>query len=321
VTELEITPASDLVCPQCREPGISLETLECPKCNWQGTVVDGIPVLLSEKGKNDPLFNRYTQIYDQIASDDLDESIMDQDYVRVLARHTAKMLGENLTGKKGCDIGSGKGLLIDQLIERGAQLTAVDIAMSYLKRLKEKNEGLECILANAEELPFHERFDFVTCTDVMEHVLNVGNFLYCLNEAIVPGGIAVIRVPYRENLLGYATHLGCNYDLVHLRNFTEQSLKDEMIGAGFRIDTVSYGGFSLSMRLPRDCDGSTEKTSDTIKIRTILQNRGITYEDLEEMPEWFAKQISRSYIITVLVQKTHRIERRGGTNFELVPID
>ncbi len=309
-----------LICPQCRDSSISLETLVCNNCAWQGEIVDGIPILLSINGKNNPLLNRYTEIYEKIASDDIDDSIMDQDYVKMLAVHTAKFTGHNLAGQKGLDIGSGKGLLINQLVKRGADMTALDIALPYLKELKQQNESLECILANAEEMPFREIFDFVTCTDVMEHVLNVSNFLYCLNEAIKPGGVAIVRVPYRENLLSYSTHLGCKYDLVHLRNYSEQSLKDDMTGAGFSVDEVRFGGFSLSMHLPRHYDGSPERTADAIKMRTILQNRGLTYDDLDEMPEWFAKQISRSYFISIKARKTHKIEAGEGSNFEFIPV-
>jgi len=311
---------SGVICPQCRESIIDLQVLQCSSCSWKGEFVDGIPVLLSTRTKTDPLLNRYIQIYDQIASDDIEESIMEVEYVRMLAERTAKIVGENLTGQFGCDVGSGKGFLSDALIKRGADVTVIDIALPYLKQLKEKNENLECILANAEEMPFREQFDFITCADVMEHVLNVSNFLYCLNEALKPGGVAVVRVPYRENLLSYATHLECGYDLVHLRSYNEELLRDIMVGAGFEVDEISFGGFSLSMGLPRNCDDGSEHTKDVIKARKILQDRGITYDDLSDMPEWFVKQICRPFEITVKACKTHRIEKSKEAIYELVPV-
>lgn len=304
-----------IVCPECRSAKVDQKLLHCSSCGWHGDIVDEIPVLLSERGKTDPLLNRYTKIYDDIASDDLDVSVMDEEYVQMLAVHTAKMLGGNLAGKKCLDIGAGKGLLVDELMKRGGKVTALDISIAYLKRLKETRKDVECLLANAEEMPFSNAFDVVTCTDVMEHVLNVSNFLYCLNDSLVAGGIAVVRVPYRESLMAYSTYLGCKYDLVHLRNYNEQSLRDCIEGAGFTVERVAFGGYSLSMLPPWPDEEFPQRTAETIKIRSILQNRGVTYSDLDDMPEWFANQISRPYVISVVARKSSRLVPSSSGSF------
>jgi hypothetical protein len=81
----------------------------------------------------------------------------------------------------------------------------------------------------------------------MEHVLNVGSFLYCLNRALKPGGRAYVRVPFREHLLGYSPFLGCPYRFVHLRSFDRAILRTYFREAGFEVERFHLDGFALNV--------------------------------------------------------------------------
>jgi SAM-dependent methyltransferase len=225
-----------LICPDCRkklEPKSS-----CISCSWNFKKEKNISNYLRTKLPS--TISAYIECYNHISEDDLSESIMPKEYLNYQSAKLLTHLSKNKLVHV-CDIGGGQGFLAKACKEKGYKnITIIDIAIPYLHRLS--NE-FNCIIADAEHLPFSEEFDVVFATDVLEHVLNVGSFLYCAHESIKEGGRLVIRVPYRENLMSYSTHLGCKYDFVHLRSFNKDLLKKQLSDAGFLIEKIYYDGY------------------------------------------------------------------------------
>ena len=115
----------------------------------------------------------------------------------------------------------------------------------------QKIEGLEISPQQAEEArkhikrPIHvvddtssflkkslNTYDMITLNDVLEHIpkKEIVRFLKNIFDAIKPGGIAVINVP---QIFGI-TSLYCRYnDFTHETIFTEMSLKQVLLSAGF----------------------------------------------------------------------------------------
>ena len=121
--------------------------------------------------------------------------------------------------------------------------------MPYLQRFSELDDA-SVVMANAENLPFRDAFDLVIATDILEHVLNVGDFMISMRVSLTPGGRLVVRVPYKDRMLQYARLNGCRYDLVHLRNFTESNLKHLLRQSGFEVDRLYYDGFDVTRGRP-----------------------------------------------------------------------
>lgn len=72
-----------------------------------------------------------------------------------------------VSGLRGLDIGCGEGYNTRQLAARGARMTAVDIAPTFIRHAQEKESdrplGITYSVANAVELPFPDSsFDFAT---------------------------------------------------------------------------------------------------------------------------------------------------------------
>ena len=98
----------------------------------------------------------------------------------------------------------------------------MDISKHYLKIAKDKN--IECALAKIEDMPYeNEYFDIVTCTDVLEHVIDLNACLSNIINVVKKNGILVVRVPNREDLSAYLDE-EYPYELAHLRDFNESSL-------------------------------------------------------------------------------------------------
>jgi len=234
------------ICPDCAAALAPRSPLECAGCGWRGETRDGIPVYLSNADRTDPLMADYMANYDEICTADITEAIMGERFLANIATKTAGYVRAP-EGKRVLDIGVGRGLLAEALLARGASsVTGVDISLGYLERLADK-PGIEPVLANAENLPFANTFDIAFATDVMEHVLNVGSFLYAMNRALKPGGRVYIRVPFEEDLLMYSPHLGCEYRLVHLRSFDRRLIRLFLRNAGFTVERIIPDGFWLHL--------------------------------------------------------------------------
>lgn len=238
-----------IVCPECRTALQEDPRPRCRACGWEADEVDGVVDFMPRQLRRQGLEADYERNYERIARDDLHQSIQDPDYIAHLTEDFAERVGE-LDGAKVCDLGVGQGALARTFLRQGVrELTAVDIAMEYLVQLKDV-PAIRLVRANAESLPFVDEFDVVVSTDVLEHVINVGSLMYCVNRALRLGGQLFVRVPYKEDLLMYSRHLGCPYEFVHLRTFDRALLRHALECAGFSVQRTWFGGYWNYVRQP-----------------------------------------------------------------------
>jgi ubiquinone/menaquinone biosynthesis C-methylase UbiE len=214
-------------------------------CQWKATERDGVPVLLSKRDLDEPVFKQYLENYDHIAGQDLSHSIQDAKYLAAQALKISSYIRNNILGAKVCEVGVGQGILLRLLASmKPTRIVGLDISLPYLKPLSD--EGFEVYLCNAENLPFRDAFQVLIATDILEHVLNVGDFLVSANRALVMGGKLVVRVPMEENLVSYARQMDCPFRFVHLRTFSRRGLIVMLEQAGFKVETVHPDGFQAA---------------------------------------------------------------------------
>jgi len=220
-----------IICPDCAiNFDISINP-KCLQCGWEVDYEAGIVNMLSSSDRKDSFFRAYIDLYESIASSELSAPVNSDTYVKSIAKRTASLLG-NLDKKNVCDVGSGKGFLLNEILKKNpSNVVAIDIASNYLSKINFSQ--VNRIIANAENLPFKDEFDIVVSTDVMEHVLNVGSFMYGVNKMLKNEGLFLVRVPYRENLLQYGSHEGSPYPFTHLRTYNLDLLKHQVEQAGF----------------------------------------------------------------------------------------
>ena len=125
------------------------------------------------------------------------------------------------------DVGCGGGLLSEALAQRGAEVTAIDLAPDLLKvaRLHGLESGVrvDYRLSSVEALAAEQpgRHDAITCMELLEHVPDPGSVLAACATLLRPGGalfvstlnrtpaafaLAIVGAEYIARMLPRGTH-------------------------------------------------------------------------------------------------------------------
>jgi SAM-dependent methyltransferase len=247
-----------IICPSCSSADGLPAAGRCNACGWQRLERNGVRDYLTEADRKSGLAVDYASNYEGLAQKNLGQSNIDRRFLHNQAKNMIRYLGP-VAGKAACEVGIGQGFLCRELLAAGvASVAAVDLAVSYLRAL-DGMDRVEAFLANAEALPFRDEFDLLVSTDVMEHVLNLGSYLYCLNRALKAGGTLAVRVPYREGLLPYSPYRGYGHAFGHMRSFNKDLLRIHFAEAGFRLRAFHVDGYSLGSPQPHLYDADWKK--------------------------------------------------------------
>ena len=138
-------------------------------------------------------------------------------------------------GARILDIGCGDGKFLCFLQKNG--YTRIEGLELSLQQAEEARKHVQCPIHVVDETPaFLQKhpstYNVITMNDVLEHAPKheTVSFLRAVLEAIQPGGNIVINVP---QVSGF-TSLYCRYsDFTHETLFTETSLKQVLLSAGF----------------------------------------------------------------------------------------
>ena len=261
----------------------------------------------------------YAESYEELAQINIEKSNIDRTYLHHLARNVVNYVGD-VRGKTVCDVGVGQGSLCRELLAAGAaRVTGIDVAVSFLKNLPE-DQRIERVLANAENLPYQEAFDVLVSTDVMEHVVDLGSYLYCVNRALRPGGIACIRVPYMKTVIHHSPFLGYPHAYGHLRAFDEPVLRMLATSSGFEVVRMVRDGFSLGMP-----NAFFSRPGWPARLYARLQARLMSKlenpADINLKSRRFCRMLMLENELVLVARKSHRIERVEPRGYSLVPVN
>ncbi len=107
-----------------------------------------------------------------------------------------------LEGLTALDIGCGAGLLAEPLARMGATTTGIDAAMENIAAahvhaaagglaIDYRATSVEALAATGN------RYDLITCMEVVEHVADRDSFFAALAALLAPGGLALLSTPNR----------------------------------------------------------------------------------------------------------------------------
>ena len=141
------------------------------------------------------------------------------------------------------DIGCGDGSLLAAIHKTGLEvqlLAGTDLSAEALKIARTnvpQAQLFQCDPGKAS-IPIRQRFDIVTCCEVLEHVPDYEAAVRHIFEVLHPGGRALITVPHSMKYWGphdEAVH--------HIRRFEKKDLCETLQAEGFRIERAfTWGG-------------------------------------------------------------------------------
>ncbi len=174
-----------------------------------------------------------------------------------------------LAGKTVLDVGCGGGILSESMAQRGASVTGIDLGEKALKVAKlhklESGVNVDYRLISAEDLAQEQpqRYDVVTCMEMLEHVPDPSLVVRACAQLAKPGGyiffstlnrnlksylFAVVGAEYVLNLLPKGTH---EYAKFLKPSELSRSCRD----AGLEVADItgmSYNPFNKSYSLGKD---------------------------------------------------------------------
>jgi 2-polyprenyl-3-methyl-5-hydroxy-6-metoxy-1,4-benzoquinol methylase len=98
-------------------------------------------------------------------------------------------------------------------------VTALDVELSYLAAidfLRQEHENLSFVANDLVKTKWPKGFDFVLCSEVIEHVKNPEKFAKSLSEATKPGGVLILSTPQPFSLMELTCRIGLSRPVINL---------------------------------------------------------------------------------------------------------
>lgn len=107
-----------------------------------------------------------------------------------------------LEGRRALDVGCGAGLLTEPLARLGASVTGIDGVPEVIAVARDhaRAAGLDIDYRVGAVEQLGEKFELVTCMEVIEHVADPAAFLKALANCLAPEGLLVMSTPNATSL-------------------------------------------------------------------------------------------------------------------------
>lgn len=193
-----------------------------------------------------------------------------------------------LAGKKGklLDVGCGEGYSLAFFKERGWEVKGLDFTTDGIERenpdcLPHFTEGNIFELLDQMISESSEKYDFIICNNVLEHVVDPLGFLERFKKLLSPEGICRIQVPndysplqmyLKENKLSEKDYWFA--PPAHLSYFNKTSLVNTMNACGYNINNL-LGDFPIELfLLNKDSNYALDSSKGPLchKSRVELEN-------------------------------------------------
>lgn len=228
-----------------------------------------------------------SELLDQIAAIHSE----DEGFEAVLSRYKAIEILNHCRGQTCLDVGSGVGFFCQAVASRFKKVVGIDGSQQKVTKATINNRlphvSYERVLF--EDYNPSETFDFIICSNVLEHVPDDSAFLRRLYSWLSPGGLAVFTVPNARALhKKMGLHMGVIKDLYtltdddiskgHYRIYDRESLRSSLKKSG--LQTIYESGILLKPQPHREMMKWDPRAVDAL------------YEMGKELPEYCSSLIT-----------------------------
>lgn len=154
-----------------------------------------------------------------------------------------------LAGLKLADVGCGGGLLAEPLSRMGAEVVGIDASAKNIGtasvHARETGATVDYRVSTAEALAASgEKFDVVTCLEVIEHVADLRLFVESLGRLTAPGGVLFLATLNRTPKSWLFAIVGAEYVLRWLPKGThdwKKFLRPSELAGLLRAEGMAFG--------------------------------------------------------------------------------
>jgi len=155
---------------------------------------------------------------------------------------------------RALEVGPGSGIYLPTLASLFGQVVAVDIEAAYLRHASRLRQTLPNLTLMGDDicasaLPASS-FDFILCTEVIEHIRDSGAALQGMRRLLKPGGVLVLSTPQRYSPLELTAKIAFLPGIIqlvrqvyrepvletgHINLMTAHTVRGQLQDAGFGI--------------------------------------------------------------------------------------
>jgi SAM-dependent methyltransferase len=160
-------------------------------------------------------------------------------------------------GRGVLDLGCGNGYLGLRLAERGYSVTGIERFGGYQEPFPASVRLVEADLEQGLP-PLDDRFDFVLCADILEHLRRPETLLSQIREVMRPGGVLIASLPNSGNLYFRLNVLAGRFpqddkglfDRTHLRFYMWSGWVELLRESGWIVAQVTSSGIPVGLGVP-----------------------------------------------------------------------
>lgn len=249
-----------LCCPSCKSDLVlQNESLVCINCAKSYNLINGIPILLTDKSKN-AHYEKQKEYFDNEFR--LYDNYVLAEWQKKYIYRISKIFGFDKSNIKKneifIDIGAGgSGYTVIEFAKLGYPSVGCDLSMEGVIKAKQfsKSQNVQdCtfwVVCSAEELPFKSNtFKFLCCNAVLEHLPDEKQAINEFGRICQYTAKGYVTVPLKFRYL-WPFFIPLNYyhdkRIGHLRRYDEKSLGQLFEQKGFKVKDVFYTGHLLKV--------------------------------------------------------------------------
>lgn len=196
-------------------------------------------MLETDPKPSDSELHKYYQSDSYISHTDSKTSITDKVYQwvkRYMLRKKLNFINSFKTPKNILDIGCGTGDFLKICKENGWKINGIEPEEKALKRAKEKIKTNNSVYKDIKNVS-QKKYDVITMWHVLEHIPNLKDYIFTLENLLTKNGVLIIAVPnFKSYDAKYYKEFWAAYDAPrHLWHFSKKSIQLFFNEANFKI--------------------------------------------------------------------------------------